>query len=273
MNSIGLKLIILFSFIFTSCDDPNEAKKERPDPHSFSRPQEAVTTHLELQLNCDFDKKILHGIASWDITNHQSERIIFDMMDLVIDSVMIVQNDGNRISTDFYVDNRDSILGDELTVKIKKNTNKVILYYSTTPDALALQWLDAELTLSKKQACLFTQSQSIYARSWIPCQDGPAIRFTYNANIQVPSGMIALMSASNPTEKKQREIINLRWNILFCLFDGTGSWRFSFCSYWLTYWCICRFSIVKIRSMGICRFGKNGRGRRIPVWSLYMVEI
>ncbi|MBK7811324.1 MAG: M1 family metallopeptidase [Saprospiraceae bacterium] len=203
MNSIGLKLIILLSFIFTSCDDPNEAKKERPDPHSFSRPQEAVTTHLDLQLICDFDKKILHGIASWDITNHQSERIIFDMMDLVIDSVMIVQNDGNRSSTDFYVENRDSILGDELTVKIKKNTNKVILYYSTTPDALALQWLDADLTLSKKQACLFTQSQSIYARSWIPCQDGPAIRFTYNASIQVPSGMIALMSASNPTEKNK----------------------------------------------------------------------
>ena len=48
---------------------------------------------------------------------------------------------------------------------------------------------------------LFTQSQAILARTWIPCQDRPGVRFTYNAKVQVPEGMLALMSASNPTQK------------------------------------------------------------------------
>ncbi|HET9055173.1 MAG TPA: M1 family aminopeptidase/hydrolase, partial [Cyclobacteriaceae bacterium] len=62
----------------------------------------------------------------------------------------------------------------------------------------ALQWLTAQQTLGKTKPFLYTQSESIYARSWIPCPDGPGIRFTYNARVQVPIGMMALMSAENP---------------------------------------------------------------------------
>jgi aminopeptidase N len=48
---------------------------------------------------------------------------------------------------------------------------------------------------------LFTQSQAILARTWIPCQDSPGIRFTYNARVTVPKELFALMSAQNPQKK------------------------------------------------------------------------
>jgi aminopeptidase N len=76
---------------------------------------------------------------------------------------------------------------------------------------LALQWLDSNFTSSHKFPFLFTQSQSIYARSWIPCQDGPGIRFSYTAKVRVPKGMMAVMSAENGQMLTAMESIPLKW--------------------------------------------------------------
>ena len=72
--------------------------------------------------------------------------------------------------------------------------------YKTTQGAEALQWLEIQQTADKTHPFLFTQSQAILARTWIPIQDGPGMRFTYSAQVTVPQGMMALMSAENPTE-------------------------------------------------------------------------
>jgi len=75
--------------------------------------------------------------------------------------------------------------------------------YATSPEeARALQWLDPEQTASGK-AFLFTQNQPILARSWIPCQDGPAVRVTYDATVRVPADLLAVMSAENPTQRSE----------------------------------------------------------------------
>ncbi|MCB0269667.1 MAG: M1 family metallopeptidase, partial [Calditrichaeota bacterium] len=92
-------------------------------------------------------------------------------------------------------------MGQELAIDILPETKIVYVYYSSAPEAAALQWLTAEQTAGKKHPFLFSQSQAILARTWIPCQDSPGIRFTYNARVKTDPELLALMSASNPTEK------------------------------------------------------------------------
>ena len=84
-----------------------------------------------------------------------------------------------------------------MSIPITPQSKKVSVDYTTSPDASAFLWVEGESPF------LFTQSQAILARTWVPCQDSPGVRFTYSADVEVPSNLMALMSAVNPTEKSQ----------------------------------------------------------------------
>jgi len=72
----------------------------------------------------------------------------------------------------------------------------ITMEYSTNPEKCsAVQWLPPEQTAGKKTPYLFTQCQAIHCRSMVPCQDTPFIKAKYTANITVPEGLVALMSA------------------------------------------------------------------------------
>src|SRR5690606_27292865 len=83
---------------------------------------------------------------------------------------------------------------------------KVSIYYTTAQHAEALQWVTPFQTFGKEYPFLYTQSQAILARSWIPCQDSPGIRFTYTAKVKVPKQFLALMSAENPQQRNNEGI-------------------------------------------------------------------
>lgn len=169
------------------------------DPHSFSNPELASVQHLDLELRVDFDKKQLSGKASWKIKNKgKASEIIFDDNGLAVSKITL---DADEKETSFSYGTEQEYLGRAIKVAILPETKTVHIYYSTGKDASALQWLAPQQTAGKKKPYLFTQSQSIAARSWIPCQDSPGIRFTYNAKVSVPKDLLALMSAENPQEK------------------------------------------------------------------------
>jgi aminopeptidase N len=169
------------------------------DPHSFEKPNELIVKHLNLHLVCDFIKKTLHGYADWTFERKsESDTLVLDTRDLLITKVQL---DGDTSSVAFTLDAPDPILGSALRIRLKPETQTVRVYYSTLPDAPALQWLSPAQTAGGKSPFLFTQSQAILARTWIPVQDSPGIRFTYEATVQVPTGMLALMSARNPEKK------------------------------------------------------------------------
>ena len=99
--------------------------------------------------------------------------------------------------TTFHLDPPDPILGSRLTIKLSPSANQVQIAYQTAATAGALQWLEPSLTAGKAKPFLFTQSQAIHARSWIPLQDSPAVRVTYAANVRVPEGLTAVMAAES----------------------------------------------------------------------------
>lgn len=76
----------------------------------------------------------------------------------------------------------------------------ICIHYQTSSEAQGLQWLTLEQTAGKQQPYLFSQSQPINARSWFPLQDTPKVRLTFDAKVQVPKGMRAVMSEMNHPE-------------------------------------------------------------------------
>lgn len=166
------------------------------DPHSHARPDEAVITHLELDLVVDMAARSIRGTATYAIRATDADSIVFDTDGLEILGVTLA--DGSKAPFSLGA---ASFLGRALTVSIPKGTERLSIAYATGADARALQWLDPQQTADKKKPFLFTQGQAILTRTWIPIQDSPGIRITYNARVQVPKDLMAVMSATNPQER------------------------------------------------------------------------
>jgi len=174
------------------------------DEYTYARPDEAVIRHLSLDIEVNFAKKKISGIATYQIENITgTDKIFFDTKHLDIEKVTIGKDES---PAEFALVGYEEFLGRKLEIAISASTRTVNIYYSTRPEAMALQWLSPQQTLGKKHPYLFTQSEPTYARSWIPTQDSPGIRFTYNAKVRVPSGLMAVMSASNPHQKNEEGI-------------------------------------------------------------------
>jgi len=165
--------------------------------HSYSNIHEINSTHIHLDLDVDFETKTIQGVARHTMNNKGTNKAIFDTKRLDIQKVTLGVDE---IETTFSLGEYDSILGSPLVVDISEEDTLIHIYYSTHSESEALGWMDASLTHDKKYPFLYTQGEAILTRSWIPNQDLPENRITYSANVQVPVGMMAVMSATNPTE-------------------------------------------------------------------------
>lgn len=190
-------LALLICIACQSQKSKNETTVITPDIHSFSKPNEARVTNLYWQASVDFDKKIITAVATWDIlSSSDAKEIIFDVKSLDIHRVVV---DGKEQTLN--LSKEIPIFGQSLLIPITSSSKKITIEYHTSPEAEAVQWLTPQQTAGKKYPFLFTQSEAILARSWVPCQDSPGVRFTYSADVSVPKELLALMSASNPQQK------------------------------------------------------------------------
>jgi leukotriene-A4 hydrolase len=185
--------LLLISIVSCNNTNPKPSKTMAIDTHSYAKPTEASITHLSLDLTVDFTANKLIGSASY-LFNHKGDSITLDVNGLLIKEV----SRDNEI-VDFSLSKTDPIKGKALTIPLLPNSKSITIQYETTADAKAVQWLTPEQTADKTHPFLFTQSQAILARTWIPIQDSPGIRFTYDAKIKVPAGLMASMSAVNDT--------------------------------------------------------------------------
>lgn len=195
-------VILAIATMAIGCDggkkeEQTTAQNEVQPMHSFARPAEAVVKHLNLEIAVDFEQKIIAGTATYDVAvSEGNNRIVFDTRTLSIEAVEV---DGTP-TKNWWLGPEKEHLGVPLEIEVSDTTKTVSIRYQTSKGAEALQWLAPQQTAGKQHPFLFTQSQAILARTWIPCQDSPGIRYTYEATVKVPSHLMAVMSATNPTE-------------------------------------------------------------------------
>ncbi len=173
----------------------------RRDTYSFSNADQVRVRRVRLDLTVDFNRKELRGVAILEVERRPScpegAPLILDTDGLKIEGVWAGTAGAGREVTPFVLGAAHPLLGAPLTITLPERANQVTVAYRTTPSATALQWLDPPHTAGKNHPFLFTQSQAIHARTWIPIQDSPGVRLTFEAAVEVPRGLTAVMGAEH----------------------------------------------------------------------------
>ncbi|RHY52241.1 hypothetical protein DYB38_005292 [Aphanomyces astaci] len=166
------------------------------DKHSLANIAAIKSTHVAFELTADFDRHVLHGFVEITATVvAATTEFVLDTRALYIQKATI---DGEHVLTTQV---EDAVFGTALhlplpeSVRAVNSTFKARIYYETTPDTTAIQWLPKEQTADKTHPYLFTQSEAVHARALFPCQDVPSITTVFTAAITVPSWATCLMSA------------------------------------------------------------------------------
>ena len=186
----------------SSSPDTAEPESARRDSHSFANPDEVVVRHLDFDWDVRFDRRALDGTATLHIerVTEGAGRLRLDTRDLAITAVELSDDGDDWMETPFVLGTADPILGASLELTLSQTATQVRITYTTSPGASGVQWLEPAQTAGKTHPFMFTQSQAIHARSWIPLQDTPRVRVTYSATVRTPAALRAVMSAAHETE-------------------------------------------------------------------------
>lgn len=195
-NSISSKTIIPRA-ASTNLSTMASSTNDRTDPSSFSNSTAARVTHSDFEIDVNFDTHVMTWWAKHTVRIEKdgASELILDTRDLNISSVTV---NGSLSS---YTDGKSTkALGTSIVIPLPSGLKTgaevpVELQWTTSPTAVAAQWLAPEQTAGGKHPFLFTQCQAIHARSLCPCQDTPGAKFTYTAAVRVPGELVALMSA------------------------------------------------------------------------------
>jgi leukotriene-A4 hydrolase len=185
-----------------------EPIKPGVDYHSFANVNEFRVRHVALDLTVSFTEKRLSGHADLSVVRQAANAttLVLDTRDLEIRSVSLLRKSGSPTPLKFALGDEQKYLGRPLRIEVPEGTTSglnssadsvVRVEYRTSPQASGLQWLTPAQTNGKKHPYLFSQSQAIHARSWIPLQDSPQVRVTYTARIHAPDKLTAVMSAAH----------------------------------------------------------------------------
>ena len=169
------------------------------DEHSHAEAAKVRITSMALDLRVDFVRQTLAGevVHRLQWLDPTARELVLDTRDLGIERVHGRIGEGRWQSLPFQLGEVDPVFGSRLAIPMPQPFSEVRIRYRTAPTASGLQWMAPSLTAGGRLPLLFSQSQSIHARSWVPLQDTPGVRFTYTARIRTPASVVALMGADN----------------------------------------------------------------------------
>jgi len=208
-------MYILIATMGVACTQSETPVPVPPDSRShdffsFANIDDFVSEHLQLNLDVDFEAAELQGSATLQLRRiaPNANEVILDTRELNISGARFELPGGGSVTATHQFGETHAILGTPLIIAIPaelQDAEELLLTieYRTSPSATALQWLPPELTAGGEHPFLFSQSQAIHARSWVPLQDTPAVRITYDANIHTPPQLMAIMSANNDPDTER----------------------------------------------------------------------
>ncbi|GJQ08467.1 hypothetical protein GpartN1_g258.t1 [Galdieria partita] len=183
------------------------------DPSTYSNPNIYFTRHLSLELDINPFQKVIKGIVTIEAEILQVEQDPY----LVLDTrgLQITQVQDPKTGKNYSYQIEHGKLGSALKVSLRgfsfpDQTVRVRISYTTQgegeghPVGGACGWLTPEQTAGGKLPYLFTQSQTIHARSIFPCQDTPSAKTPFTATISVPVEFRAIMSGILIEERRKQ---------------------------------------------------------------------
>ncbi|KAJ7178723.1 peptidase family M1-domain-containing protein [Mycena crocata] len=173
------------------------------DPTTQSNYSQIASTHIAFDWSLDFAAQILSGSAthSLNILVDGVPEVIFDTGDL---KIIRVEVEGTVVQHNLKA--KHEVMGSALHIPLPEGLKSggiisVAVFYETTKDCQALQWLEKEQTQGKSFPYLFSQCQPIFARTVTPCQDSPSVKITYSAKVtSVLPVLLSAIRVSPPSE-------------------------------------------------------------------------
>ena len=195
------------TLILAACGSPESGDPDAPrvapvldsaqafDDQTFAKPLEARVSHLDLDLNLDFETQTVSGTAMLDIVAKEGiDTVILDNNGLAIET--ITDSEGKPL--EYEIGEAEEGKGAPLSVAMG-DAREITISYSAK-DAEAMQWLTPEQTSGGEHPFLFSQGQAINNRTWIPTQDSPGVRQTWSARITAPEELTVVMSGLSQGE-------------------------------------------------------------------------
>jgi leukotriene-A4 hydrolase len=201
-------LLLLLTAACSSAEEAEEpmvapilTSEDAKDPWTFAEPEVARVTHVALDLALDFEAKSVGGTATLDVLAEPgADTIVLDSDGLEIASIADAGGNALPFTVGETVDDK----GEPVNVTIG-DERKIVITYTAAPGAEALQWLAPEQTAGGKHPYLLSQGQPTLNRTWIPTQDSPGIRQTWEARITAPEPLTVVMSGLREGEPEELE--------------------------------------------------------------------
>ncbi|HIG86761.1 MAG TPA: aminopeptidase [Planctomycetes bacterium] len=161
------------------------------DQHSASRPWLVAVSHVDMDLELDFEARRLHGTAVYSLRRTDpGAPLILDVA--ALDGISVWGPEGQP--REFSLSAPQERIGQALVIELQAADQAVTVSWSTRPEGEALQWLGPEQTASALQPFMYSQGQAILTRSWLPIQDTPGNRVSWSAEVSAPRELRVVMS-------------------------------------------------------------------------------
>ncbi len=167
------------------------------DPTSYADLSQGRIRHIDFHIRADFSTQTLAIKAVYHLEAPRRGPLFLDTYKIDLQKAY---TSDRELTWEFDTHNEN--LGSRLHLKGLDGHAGFTLEFRTSPEASALQWLTPSQTLGGEHPFLYSQCQSIHARSVFPCQDTPSVRFTFSAEVELPEGLTAVMGAEAVKGKK-----------------------------------------------------------------------